>query len=120
VFNTKTLNVSHDRPPFIVRKRKKCKVCDRRQTLTGSTVRDDIDPPSAAIKLDLAVHKGEYGEIVADSGAPTGMEPSADLSNENVPRPNRFTAKLFDSPSLTVGIPTIPAGPLTLFMRHCS
>ena len=90
------------------------------KSLTGNSVCDDVDSLSAAVELNFAVHNGEDCEIITDTSTATGMELGADLTNKNVPRPNELAAEPFDSPPLTVGIPTIPAGPLTLFMCHCS
>jgi hypothetical protein len=70
--------------------------------------------------LDFTIHKGEKGKIVTDSDTATWMELRSNLPNDDVSRPNDLPAKLFDSPPLPIGIPTITAGPLSFLMCHCS
>jgi len=72
------------------------------------------------IELDFTIHESEKGEVTADSDTATGMEFRPYLPNKDVSRPNGFAAILFDSSSLSIGIPTISAGSLSLFMCHCS
>lgn len=74
---------------------------------------------AALIELDFAIHEGKKSEIGADSDTLSGMKLRSHLPNKNVPSPNGFATVLFDSTPLSVGIPTVTAGPLTLFMRHC-
>jgi hypothetical protein len=42
----------------------------------------------------------------------------ANLSDQDVSRNNGFSAKLFDPSTLSVGITTVSAGTLSLFMGH--
>jgi hypothetical protein len=88
--------------------------------LTGGTLTDDIDSPSSLIELDFPIDEGINGEIVPDSDPATGMELRPDLPDDDISRSNRLSAIFFDTSPLSVGIPTVAAGPLSLFMRHCS
>ena len=97
-------------------------VCNRRlcgHALTRCTITNNVNSSSASIELDFAVHEGEKSVIITDSDTTTGMKLRTYLPNKNVSRPNNFAAKLFDSPPLSIGIPTITAGALSLFVRHC-
>ena len=88
--------------------------------LTGGTFADDVDSPSSPIKLDFAIYEGKKGKVATDSDPVTGMELRPDLPNDDISCSNGLAAVLFDSSSLPIGIPTITAGPLPFFMRHCS
>ena len=87
--------------------------------LCGRLGGNNVNSFSTLVELDFAIHKGEKGKIFAHSNSAPRMVFRTYLANKNVPCPNGLTARLFDSPTLSVGIPTITARPLTLFMCHC-
>ena len=87
--------------------------------LRGGLGGDDVHSFSASVEMDLTIHEGKKSEIVANSNTATRMELRPHLPNENVSCSHGFAAIFFDSPPLSIGIPTISARPLSLFMRHC-
>ena len=86
----------------------------------GGLATDDVDSSSALIELDFSVHECEEGIIATHSHPAARMVFCSDLPNENVSCPNCLAAELLDPSSLTIGISTISAGPLSFFMCHCS
>ena len=70
---------------------------------------NDVDSSSALIELDLTVHNSENGEIGTHSDTTTRMKFRADLPDDDIPRPNGFAAKPFNSSSLSIGIATVTA-----------
>jgi N-acetylglucosamine-6-phosphate deacetylase len=77
--------------------------------LTNRTIADNVNPSSAAVELDFAVHERKNGEIITDSYPATGMKSRTDLPNKNISCPNGFAPKSFNSPSLSIGISTVSA-----------
>jgi len=68
---------------------------------------DDIHAPSAAIELNVAIPKCEYGVVVAHSHTLPGMELGAYLSDDDVTGAHPLPAKAFHTASLTVRVAAV-------------
>jgi len=68
---------------------------------------DDVNAPSAAIELNVAIAECKNGVIVAHSDPASGMELGAELSDDDVPGAHPLPAKAFHATSLTVRVATV-------------
>jgi hypothetical protein len=59
--------------------------------------------------LDFTVHKGEDGEIVAETDPFARMDTRPNLPNDDISSPDGFAAVFFHAPPLPIGIPTVAA-----------
>ena len=87
----------------------------------SALLRNHVDPlPTAAseVELDLTVDQSVNREIVAETNTVAGMKLRSDLTNNDITGPDLLTAENFDVTPLSVGIATVSARTLSLFMRH--
>ncbi len=83
---------------------------------------DDADESSFSRaffqKLDMAVLECEEGKIFPGTNIFAGVKVRTDLTDQNVPGLDQFSAVFLDSSSLTLGIASIAATSACFFMSH--
>jgi len=77
-----------------------------------------MDPATAAIKLDKAIHQGEERIVATLADALTSVENRAQLPNEDIPGADLLAAESLHTSTLGIGIPAVAAGSLTFLMCH--
>jgi hypothetical protein len=80
--------------------------------------RDDVDAAAIPIKHHCPLNQGEQGVILALSYILARMKHGSHLPDKDVPGADGFAAKPFYTPPLRIGIATVTAGALSLFMCH--
>lgn len=80
--------------------------------------RHDVDTSAFAIELYLPVDECKQREIPTLPHSGARMKLVADLADEDVAGDDALAAESFHATPLGVGITTIAAGTLTLFMCH--
>ena len=66
----------------------------------------------------MAVLEGEEGKIFPGTDVFSGMKIRTDLTDQNVPGLNQFSALFLDSSSFTIGIASVAAATACFFMSH--
>ena len=83
---------------------------------------DDADESSFSRafsqKLDMAVLESEEGKIFPGTDVFAGVKIRTDLTDQNVPGLDQFSAIFLDSSSLTFGIASVAAATACFFMSH--
>ena len=87
--------------------------------LTGNAFTDDVDSFPALVELHLSINQGEDGIVVAETYPAAWEKFCTDLPHDDVSGTDVLTAIFFHSPALSVGVASISARPLSLFMCHC-
>ena len=83
---------------------------------------DDADESSFSRafsqKLDMAVLESEEGKIFPGTDVFASVKIRTDLTDQNVPGLDQFSAVFLDSSSLTFGIASVAATSACFFMSH--
>ena len=86
--------------------------------LAYPSVRDHVNAPTFSVEHDLAVHEREKSKVVALPDVLARVKTIADLPDQDIPGSNLLSAKPLHAATLRIGIASVSAGTLTLFMRH--
>lgn len=90
----------------------------KRSRMKSDSFGEHINPSPALIEMHESFHEGKNRIIVSKSNALSRTELRPHLSDDNAARFCDLSAEKFHTASLSVGIPTISAGSLSLFMSH--
>jgi hypothetical protein len=80
--------------------------------------RHDVDTAAFAIKHHVTINQSEQGVVLALADVGAGVVLVTNLSDQDISCVDGFSAKLFDTASLGVGIATVATGALTFLMGH--
>jgi hypothetical protein len=78
----------------------------------------DIHAPAFLIEVHATFDERENRVVASQAHIPPRPPLGAALPNDNIPRNDRFAAKFLNAQPLSPRIATVPAGTLTLLMRH--
>jgi hypothetical protein len=78
----------------------------------------DLNAATAPVKLYVAIDQCVEGEVAPLSNPSARVEPVADLADENVSGPHLLAAESFHAAALRIGVASVSAGALSLFVCH--
>jgi len=78
----------------------------------------DVDAPAFLVEVHATFDECENRVVASQTHIPAGTPLGAALPNDDIPRNDRFAAKLLNAQPLSPRIATVPAGALTFLMRH--